>query len=67
MDEADFVTLRMEQEDEFRRRKPKHPELPPKGQCYFCCADVEHPKKFCDKGCSDDFEFTQRMLKRNGK
>lgn len=67
MDEVDFATLRMEQEDEFRRRKPQRPELPPKGTCYFCCTDVEHPKKFCDKDCADDFEFAQRMLKRNGK
>ena len=67
MDDADMAEERMEQEAEFRRRAPKKPELPYKGQCYYCATDLPHPKKFCDKECSEGFEFEQRMLERNGR
>ena len=67
MDEADYAAVRMEQEEEFRRRAPKRPDLPPKGLCYFCDADIPNPKKFCDADCADDYDFVQRMKMRNGR
>lgn len=67
MDDADYAEERMEQEAEFRRRAPKKPELPAKGQCYYCMEDLPPPKKFCDGECAEGFEFEQRMKERNGR
>lgn len=65
-DDADRSQDRMEVEEALRRRfKPKE-EIPPKGLCYYCDADVAHPKKFCDSDCAEGWEFEQRM-KRVGK
>ena len=66
MDEADYAAIRMEQEEEFRRRAPRKPSLPPKGLCYYCDADLPLPKKFCNEECEGDFSFEQRMKERNG-
>lgn len=60
-DEADISQARMEQEEEFRRRAPRRPELPPKGTCYYCDADLPKPKKFCDRECADGYDFELKM------
>lgn len=63
MDDADRVTERMEREEALRRMfKPKN-EIEPRGTCYYCEADVEPPKKFCNSECSEGWEFERRMTR----
>ena len=42
-------------------------EIPPEGKCFNCGTEVEHPKKFCDIECSEEWNEWQLSLKRNGK
>lgn len=65
-DEADQTADRMEKEEALRRRFVPKEEIPACGVCYWCGADVAHPKKFCDAECSEGYEFEKRM-KRFGK
>ena len=60
---AVFDTERMEREEALRRMfKPKN-EIEPRGTCYYCEADVEPHKKFCNSECSEGWEFERRMTK----
>lgn len=40
------------------KRKPA-PELPVIGECHNCGAPVDHPQRFCDSDCSDEWEELQ--------
>lgn len=66
-DDADMAQVRMEQEEEFRRRAPRPPSLPYCGLCYYCGNDVPDPKKYCDGDCASDHAFELRMKERNGR
>ena len=56
MDEADRAQARMEQEAELLRRRPRAPDLPYTGQCYWCGETLPPPRRWCDADCRDDWE-----------
>ncbi len=37
------------------------------GSCYFCTTPVHSPHLFCDLDCRDDWEYEQRLRKREGR
>ena len=56
MDEADLTQERAEREAELLRRasvKPAGPE--PTGACLWCDEPVEHPRRWCDAECRDQW------------
>lgn len=56
MDESDWATVR-EEEDRARalaRRRPEGPGYT--GHCAFCGDEVEHPRRWCDADCRDEWE-----------
>ena len=36
------------------------------GECWFCGEGLEHPKRFCDADCRDDFDAEKRAKLRQG-
>lgn len=39
------------------------PKLKPKGECYYCEAEVGGSKLFCDVQCSKDYDVEQKARK----
>lgn len=66
MDDVDLTTEREAKMMELMRRGLSHNELEPAGFCHFCKDTVEHPKKFCDSDCADDYEKEKKMNKFRG-
>ncbi|MGB4467538.1 MAG: hypothetical protein WBI41_05745 [Azovibrio sp.] len=66
MDDVDLTTEREAKMMELMRRGLNRSELEPTGFCHFCSDPVEHPKKFCDGFCADDFEKEKKMNKLMG-
>ena len=36
------------------------------GHCFYCNAELEDNKKFCDEWCRDDWNLEQEAMKRHG-
>ena len=34
--------------------------IEPNGECYFCGAAIEHPRRWCDASCRDDWELINK-------
>lgn len=37
------------------------------GYCLYCGAKLDHPGKFCDADCRDDYEHEQKVMQIAGK
>lgn len=64
-DDVDVTTEREEKMMALLRRRVPVNELEPTGGCHWCGEPVEHPKKFCDQLCAEDFENHKRMQRLN--
>lgn len=66
MDDVDMTTEREAKMMELLRRRLIVQELEPSGFCHFCEGPIDHPKKFCDRDCADDYEKEKKMNKFRG-
>ena len=48
-------------------RRELHYALLPCGVCYYCKSSITASKVFCDKYCSDDWNYEKQRLKDLGK
>lgn len=69
-----YLNMAMQQHAENKDKTFKVIDLPPKGKCYYCEAELSHDnenKRFCDDECQKDYieelEHRQKLEKINGK
>lgn len=36
------------------------PDIMPNGECYFCGAAIDPPRRWCDASCRDDWEIINK-------